>query len=601
MKDGHQIQKVRLITSLVSFTIFAATLSVEAGVKLDTVYVPAYGEGTLNDAITAAINDGTISNKVFKLRSFERYVLTATITIPAGKRLTIVADEPVSTQASAPPQILWTAAAGVDKDYNFDCYGDIILKNVWLLYATTAGTQTWSSLRIRDSQDSINGQRATFEGVIFDYAGIGADGGGAVSITARHFRGKFTNCYFRNCTDPHWRYYGRAVSFPFMSSGWHNDSLTFVNCTFANIGYVIMQEGGEYSDYLFMNHCTFLNTVMFTLESGWWHWLSLTNSVFVNAFMYGDFPVFTIVTGEQPPGGTVCIDSVARFGFPVPFNDTQRHILFTNSSYSIQSWLREHMANADPIWYPDSTIPIDARKPHPQPMMNRRTLAFFDTVINGTKVFPYISRANLHDSTDPGYILPATNEAAIKRFLTMRWTTSEDTNWAFMPQASLSQTWPLPENLRVTNSVLRAAGIGGFPLGDLYHWDKPRYVAWKAQEASENDRILSWLRNGITGVVEKPDMPRQFALEQNYPNPFNPSTNIRFTIKNRAEGIPSGQFTILKVFDVLGREVATLVNEELKPGSYERVFDGSRFASGVYFYRLKSGSFTQTRTLVLTK
>ncbi len=88
--------------------------------------------------------------------------------------------------------------------------------------------------------------------------------------------------------------------------------------------------------------------------------------------------------------------------------------------------------------------------------------------------------------------------------------------------------------------------------------------------------------------------PKEFRLEQNYPNPFNPGTNIRFTIVEY--GLVS-----LKVFDVLGREVAVLVNENLQPGHYEVKFIGTGVASGVYFYRLRSGNFVQARTMVVVR
>ncbi|MBX2992952.1 MAG: T9SS type A sorting domain-containing protein [Bacteroidetes bacterium] len=84
-----------------------------------------------------------------------------------------------------------------------------------------------------------------------------------------------------------------------------------------------------------------------------------------------------------------------------------------------------------------------------------------------------------------------------------------------------------------------------------------------------------------------------FALHQNYPNPFNPTTTIRFEI-------PHASFVTLKVFDLLGREVKTLVDEVMQPGSYERVFNAEELASGVYLYRLRAGNFEQTkRTLIL--
>ena len=100
--------------------------------------------------------------------------------------------------------------------------------------------------------------------------------------------------------------------------------------------------------------------------------------------------------------------------------------------------------------------------------------------------------------------------------------------------------------------------------------------------------------SGVWGQSE--EVPRRFGLGQNYPNPFNPTTAISFTV-------PVGTYncTSLHVYDLLGREVTTLVNEEMKPGNYERVFDGSGLTSGVYFYRLQSGGFTQTKKLVLAK
>jgi hypothetical protein len=97
----------------------------------------------------------------------------------------------------------------------------------------------------------------------------------------------------------------------------------------------------------------------------------------------------------------------------------------------------------------------------------------------------------------------------------------------------------------------------------------------------------------LTGVKEK-ETPTAFSLGQNYPNPFNPVTNIQFTIVHR-------QLTIVKVFDVLGREVATLVNEVKEPGTYTVQFDGSNLASGLYFYRLNAGSSLATHTMILMR
>jgi hypothetical protein len=89
-------------------------------------------------------------------------------------------------------------------------------------------------------------------------------------------------------------------------------------------------------------------------------------------------------------------------------------------------------------------------------------------------------------------------------------------------------------------------------------------------------------------------VPLLFGLSQNYPNPFNPATNMEFQV-------PSSQFVELKVYDVLGREVATLVNGQLSPGAYRVRWDAKEQPSGVYFYRLSAGSFVETRKMVLMR
>lgn len=89
-------------------------------------------------------------------------------------------------------------------------------------------------------------------------------------------------------------------------------------------------------------------------------------------------------------------------------------------------------------------------------------------------------------------------------------------------------------------------------------------------------------------------VPEGFSLGQNYPNPFNPATHIPFSI-------PASGITTLKLYDVLGREVRTLVNENLQPGSYEVAFDATGLASGVYFYRLQSGQSMTTKRLLLVR
>jgi len=107
--------------------------------------------------------------------------------------------------------------------------------------------------------------------------------------------------------------------------------------------------------------------------------------------------------------------------------------------------------------------------------------------------------------------------------------------------------------------------------------------------------ILHTISGGITTINDSStSIPKHFLLNQNYPNPFNPTTTIKYQI-------PQAGFVSLKVYDMLGKEVAILVNEEKPVGSYEVEFNGSRIPSGIYFYQLQSGSFVETKKLILVK
>jgi hypothetical protein len=90
------------------------------------------------------------------------------------------------------------------------------------------------------------------------------------------------------------------------------------------------------------------------------------------------------------------------------------------------------------------------------------------------------------------------------------------------------------------------------------------------------------------------DAPTEYALQQNYPNPFNPTTTIRYSIINP-------DVVKIKIYDVLGREVRTLVNEFKQVGTYELQFSANGLASGIYLYRIESGSFVETKKMILLK
>jgi len=99
---------------------------------------------------------------------------------------------------------------------------------------------------------------------------------------------------------------------------------------------------------------------------------------------------------------------------------------------------------------------------------------------------------------------------------------------------------------------------------------------------------------GIVDVENETGSPSDFYLSQNYPNPFNPVTNVKYSI-------PQSSFVSIKIYDILGNEVATLINEEKPAGEYEIKFNGDNLSSGVYFYRLETNEFQKTLSMVLMK
>jgi hypothetical protein len=126
-----------------------------------------------------------------------------------------------------------------------------------------------------------------------------------------------------------------------------------------------------------------------------------------------------------------------------------------------------------------------------------------------------------------------------------------------------------------------------------------------ANQDGRSFRLLGVLADGITFLLpEVPTtsvredlnapLPRSFELAQNYPNPFNPSTNIEFSL-------PQAQDVTLKIYNLLGREVETLVDQKLEAGSYSVQFDAGDKPSGVYFYRLEAGGNVTTKKMSLIK
>ncbi len=148
-------------------------------------------------------------------------------------------------------------------------------------------------------------------------------------------------------------------------------------------------------------------------------------------------------------------------------------------------------------------------------------------------------------------------------------------------QTAGSTQWTFLGDMNGTNGSTYAYQTKISSTGDIYYL---------------SNTTLFRINSSLTAVENKnqSNIPKGFSLSQNYPNPFNPTTTIDYSI-------PQSSFVSLKVYDVLGNEVATLVNEEKSAGNYSVVFDGSKFSSGVYFFRIQAGVFVMTKKLAIIK
>lgn len=168
------------------------------------------------------------------------------------------------------------------------------------------------------------------------------------------------------------------------------------------------------------------------------------------------------------------------------------------------------------------------------------------------------------------------------------WSSKYNTSWyEYLSGFTQHQVWvdndsslSLKYDLAISKNL---KGIGMWALG----YDGARNELWDLLE----DKLVS-----VKSKTEKPD---KFLLLQNYPNPFNPTTTIQYTIPSAKTLHTTSQYVQLKVYDLLGREVATLINEEEQPGNYSIIFNGSDLSAGTYFYQLRYGNYLQTKKMIL--
>ncbi|GBD86208.1 hypothetical protein BMS3Abin03_00118 [bacterium BMS3Abin03] len=165
-------------------------------------------------------------------------------------------------------------------------------------------------------------------------------------------------------------------------------------------------------------------------------------------------------------------------------------------------------------------------------------------------------------------------------------------NWYFQASSSI-----LAPTLITDNGIVYIGATNGdvFIMRDLNLGNKTLTLSnyeWPTFKGNNQRSKVVRLISGVSAVEDKESIILSYELYQNYPNPFNPQTTIKYQI-------PELSLVALKVFDVLGSEVVTLVNEEKQTGTYEVEFDATGLPSGVYFYQIKAGNYIETKKMLL--
>jgi hypothetical protein len=161
------------------------------------------------------------------------------------------------------------------------------------------------------------------------------------------------------------------------------------------------------------------------------------------------------------------------------------------------------------------------------------------------------------------------------------------TDYGVMVTTNLGQSWAIMGNGLPSN----------VPVHDLtIHAPTAKMIAWTHGRSTFSIDIAA-----IQGIGSQSNIANDFKLYQNYPNPFNPSTKIKFSIPQNGNTKLDNGIVTLKIYNILGREIETLMNEKLNAGTYEIKFSGDKLASGIYFYKLTTDKYSETKKMIFMK
>ena len=566
------IVMVLFITPMVSVTAQTA----------DTVIVSALPPGNLNNVVNAdTVAGGFVTpNRVFLLKPTGALDTVYWMSAPISAKGTVRIVGYVNPTTGHPPVVAPSIAEDNSSIGNFfSPQGNDTLELRGLYFM---GTRT-DTISFTGRFVSPSGSNNVF---IFDHCVLeNISGAGTPNLfdtwNVDHNSFYVTNCIFRNNQDDN----PQNPGFAWIDPGTYPcDTAKFYNNTFFLTGGYVLGSTGYGCTFLDFQH----NTIFFSGQGGSFDLYQMHNGFIKNNIFFSvSSAAYPASWYNNVPGSwgssVIPLDSL-RSLTAEPYNMTEasRRVTITHNAYF---WPEQIVSK----WTELNTAGITDITPlRPPDFINAQPGMLTDKT-----AWPNINVAN-NDNVDPGFNATLVQMAGSRMaiFVDTLWHNNQagkgirpyvyplydPPTWDGVPSNwAATQGYPVPENLAYSNTALQSAGSDGFALGDL-NWYPSQLAQWHPTDIQSTDNPV----------------PTAFRLSQNYPNPFNPTTKISYTLATKG-------MTKLSVCDVLGREVAVLVNEIQNSGSYDVTFMADKLSSGIYFTKLTSSGTTQSMKMILMK
>jgi hypothetical protein len=475
--------------------------------------------------------------------------------------ITLVADEPGTTDETKPPKIIITAddQGEVPYEHCITTFADLTVKNIAFTTTSIEGDYSWANA-ILVQKDSL---RIVLENCYFELIGWGmieAPVNNTVFIMER--------CNVRNGVP----YPDGDEWVPFfleIDTG-TADSIIMRNNTFFNLqGSVVNIEQQNPINTFIFDHNTLVNVVKGFTTAIHAHLNStITNNIFYNVSTSGEKTAEVLTDEDGVQNGIINVDTLFSNEPTAPdtlvhiMDEADRKLIVKNNAYFYTQGVKDYWARFDSVEAVE--------------WMNSRTKAMFADDVTWPN---FIEENNIE--IDPGFtnfggtdlmVSQLNNHRANGTFGFWGWDPDSaqypDVHWAFLQ-------WPLPEDFSYSANI---PTTDGYHAGSLVYYpnELAQYIVTDVQAKDNNSPIT-------------------FSLEQNYPNPFNPTTSIKFTL-------PKNGAVNLTVYNAIGQEVMKILDSKiLSAGVHQMNIDMTGFTSGIYFYTLKQGSNIQIQKMVLLK